>query len=79
MVGVSLVRSVLNRPRGVRFTRTLLGINVSGQDIGGAGQAFVYFVGFFMPFVFVSSTVRWRCQKAGLVVPVPPKASDYQQ
>ena len=34
--------------------------------LGGGGQAFQVFVGFFMPFMFISNVVRWRCQKAGL-------------
>ena len=57
----------------------LLGIKVSGQAIGGAGQAFVVFVGFFMPFSFVSNVCRWRCQKAGLKLNEAPKAADYAQ
>ena len=34
--------------------------------LGGGGQAFQVFVGFFMPFMFFSNVVRWRCQKSGL-------------
>ena len=42
----------------------LLGISVRGASIGGGMQAFVVFVGFFMPYMFVSNVVRWRCQKS---------------
>ena len=34
--------------------------------MGGGGQAFTVVFGFFMPFMFVSNVVRWRCQKKGL-------------
>ena len=33
--------------------------------MGPAGQAFGVWVGFFMPFMFVSNVVRWRCQSDG--------------
>ena len=39
----------------------------------------VVFVGFFMPFSFVSNVCRWRCQKAGLKLNEAPKAADYAQ
>ena len=66
LLGSSLTWQALWNPRvRTRFPRSLLGISVSGQAIGGAGQAFVVFVGFFMPFVFISNVTRWRCQKEG--------------
>ena len=75
-ISASLVLRGLRNPNAkVRFG-SLLGITVSGTSIGGAGQAFCMFVGFFMPFVFVSSTLRWKCQKAGLQVFVPPRKEE---
>ena len=49
--------------------------------LGGGGQAFQVVFGFFMPFMFISNVVRWRCQKAGLHVPTamdmaPPQKWD---
>ena len=41
--------------------------------MGGGGQAFGVFVGFFMPFMFVSNVVRWRCMKRGLQPFQPPR------
>jgi hypothetical protein len=43
---------------------SLLGIKVSGKAIGGGGQAFVLFCGFFMPFTFIANVTRWRCMKS---------------
>ena len=79
LVGGSLAFRQLRSKSEATFKKTLLGISVSGQNIGGAGQAFVVFVGFFMPFMFVSNVVRWRCQKAGLKQNVAPVASDSAQ
>ena len=77
LLGSSLTWQALWNPRvRTRFPRSLLGISVSGQAIGGAGQAFVMFVGFFMPFMFISNVARWRCQKAGLRPYAPPKAAE---
>ena len=56
--------------------RTLLGINVSAKEIGGGMRAFTVFVGFFMPFMFVSNVVRWRCQKDGLQRYRPPSIGE---
>ena len=79
LLGGSLAFRQLTNPKArTQFTRSLLGISVSGQAIGGAGQAFVVFVGFFMPFMFISNVVRWRCQKAGLKTFEAPKAGDPQ-
>ncbi len=40
---------------------------------GAGGMAFSGFVGFFMPFVFVSNVLRVRCQRKGLQKPPIPK------
>ena len=76
-VGGSLALRAVRSATGTGPFRTLLGINMSAKAIGGAGQAFVVFVGFFMPFTFVANVTRWRCQKAGLKLNTAPKKIDY--
>ena len=77
LIGATLMFRTLRAPSAnTTFTRTLLGIKVSGNEIGGAGQAFCVFVGFFMPFTFVAQTTRWKCQKAGLQLNAAPTAAD---
>ena len=76
LLGGSLTWRALWNPRARTRFSSLLGISVSGKAIGGAGQAFVMFVGFFMPFMFISNVARWRCQKSGLQLFEPPKAAD---
>ena len=90
LVGASLAWRGMRNPVGrTRFRNLfpsffrLLDIDVSGKAIGGGGQSFVLFVSFFMPFVFVSNTVRWRCMKeaAGLEknAPVPIAPGIYKR
>ena len=40
--------------------------------IGSGGRAFSVVFGFFMPFMFISNVVRWRCQSYGLKRFEPP-------
>ena len=65
-LGASLAFGIVRRPASTGPFRSLLGINVSGKAMGGAMQSFVVWMGFFMPFMFVSNVTRWRCQKQGL-------------
>ena len=81
-VGATLAYYIVTRPAGADGKGAalgkklrpweLLGINVSGKAMGGAMQSFVVWMGFFMPFMFVSNYTRWRCQKQGLQPYKPP-------
>jgi hypothetical protein len=75
VVGASMAFGVLRRPAGTGPFRSLLGINVSGKEMGGAMQSFVVWMGFFMPFMFVSNVTRWRCQKRGIQPNAIPKSA----
>ena len=78
-VGASLAFMALRRPGHAGVTGkvrwwSLLGIGVNGKAMGGAMQAFVVWMGFFMPFMLTSNLTRWRCQKKGISkTALPPR------
>lgn len=44
------------------------------HNIGPMLTTFSGFVGFFMPFMFVSNVLRYRCQSKGIVKPAVPRS-----
>ena len=62
MGGMAVYRYIQSRsPNAAKHIR-----DMNLRNMGSGSQAFAVIWGFFMPFMFVSNVVRWRCQKQGL-------------